>query len=82
MKSFILSGILLLSFFSLTAQTTFNAGNETQLNTAISSAVNGDIINFTGDIVITSTKSITGKSITINGNGYTISVPVTGLDDQ
>lgn len=82
MKSFILSGILLLSFFSLTAQTTFNAGNETQLNTAISSAVNGDIINFTGDIVITSTKSITGKSITFNGNGYTISVPVTGLDDQ
>lgn len=82
MKPFLLSGMLWLFFIPVFAQTTYNAGNETQLNTAISSAVSGDIINLTTDIVITGEKLISGKSITINGNGYTISVPVTGLDDQ
>lgn len=82
MKPYFLIYAFQIFMLPLFAQTTFNAGNETQLNTAISSAVNGDIINFTGDIVITSAKAITGTSITINGNGYTISVPVTGLDDQ
>lgn len=86
-SSYLVQGIFnlfLLLFFYFTgfAQTTYHAGNETQLNTAISSSVTGDIINITGDIVITGEKLITGKSIAINGNGYTISVPVTGVDDQ
>ncbi len=82
MRPLLLLNLLLCFAFSGLTQTTYNAGNETQLNTAISSAVSGDIINLTTDIVITGEKLISGKSITINGNGYTISVPVTGLDDQ
>lgn len=82
MKPQLLSCFLFFFIFSGFAQTTYTAGNETQLNTAISSAASGDVINITGNIVITGEKLISGKSLTINGNGYAISVPVTGVDDQ
>jgi hypothetical protein len=64
------------------AQTTRNAGTYSELVTAISnSAASGDIINFTANIVITSTVSIS-KSLTIIGNGYTLTVPVPGLNEM
>jgi hypothetical protein len=44
--------------------------------------VNGDIINFTSDIVVNSELTISGKTLTMNGNNYEISVPVPGLDNM
>jgi len=63
--------------------TTYNAATEAEFNTAYASSVsgNGDIINITSNIVITSTKTI-AKSITINGNSNTISVLKPGLDNN
>ena len=51
---------------------TVTANNEETLITAINSASNGDIIELTENIVLTKPIEITGKSITINGNGHTI----------
>lgn len=73
-----LPALFLLS--SLQAQTTYQVANHSQLTTAITSAVAGDILNITNNITVTSQVTV-NKSVTIEGNGYTISVPVTGLDD-
>lgn len=80
-RKLLLPILLLLNLYGFT-QTTHNVATEAQLNTAITNAVSGDLINLTGNIVVTGEKLISGKSLTINGNGYTISVPVTGIDDQ
>jgi len=64
--------------FGLFSQTTRNAGTFTELNTAVGASVAGDIINITANI--TSTAEITlNKSLTIKGNGFTISAPNPGL---
>jgi hypothetical protein len=78
--------VVICAFFStwLTtqAQTTFNVNSHATLSSAISSSVNGDIINFTSDIVVNSELTISGKTLTMNGNNYEISVPVPGLDNM
>lgn len=67
--------------FELQAQTTRTAGTYTELTTAITSSADGDIISITNNIVVTAAVA-NSETITINGNGYTISVPVTGLDES
>ncbi len=61
--------------------TSRNASTETEFNTAVSNSIAGDIINFTDNIVVTGEKFLS-KSITINGNGFSISVMNPGLDDM
>lgn len=61
--------------FPAKAQTTRTAGTYTALTSAISASADGDIISITKNIVVTAAVAIS-KSITINGNGYTISVVV------
>jgi hypothetical protein len=60
--------------------TVYSVKTYTALTTAISTAVNGDVIYFTDNIVATAQLSIT-KSLTFRGNGFTLSVPVTGITD-
>ena len=61
---------------------TRNAGTEaTFLDAYTNSATSNDIISLTNNIVVTS-ELLLDKNITINGNGYTISVPNPGLDDM
>ena len=67
---------------NLYAQTTYNVGDNAQLTTALSTAINGDVINITHDIVINSELTISGKTLTINGNNYELSVPIPGLDNM
>ncbi|HRQ51396.1 MAG TPA: hypothetical protein PLR74_12710, partial [Agriterribacter sp.] len=67
--------------FHLQAQTTRTAGTHTALTDAISLSADGDIISITNDIVVTSEIAI-AKTLTINGNGYSIAVAVTGLDES
>jgi uncharacterized repeat protein (TIGR02543 family) len=57
-----------------------SVSNSAQLTSAIS-ALEVDTINITSDIVISAELPI-NRSLTINGNGYTVSVPITGLDDS
>lgn len=81
MKRILLS-IVLLYFFSIyesSAQTTRNAGTYTELTNAITASTDGDIIKFTNNIVITAEIAVS-KTLIFNGNGYSITVPVTGLD--
>ncbi len=52
---------------------TTSVASEDALTTAISGAVNGDVIKLTSNIVLTKPIEITGKTLTINGSGYTIS---------
>lgn len=52
-----------------------------ELSSAISNALNGDTIEVTSDIIVTAQLTI-NKTLTINGNGHTISVPVPGFDDS
>ena len=62
--------------------TTRDAGTYAQLTTAINSSANsGDIINITANIVVTAEIGIS-KSLTFNGNGYTITVTNPGLDEM
>ncbi|MCX7843123.1 MAG: fibronectin type III domain-containing protein, partial [Clostridia bacterium] len=60
---------------------TYNVSDFSGLTSAISSAVPGDTININANINVTSQITISGKSLTINGNGYTLSVPSPGVDD-
>ncbi len=78
------SYIVILLFFTTNflAQTTRDVANYSELTTAITNAANGDIINFTTNIVITNQITISGKTLTFQGNGNEISVPRPGLDDM
>jgi hypothetical protein len=67
--------------FHLQAQTTRTAGTYAALTSAITASSDGDIINITNDIVI-SAEIASNKTLTFNGNGFTVTVPVTGLDES
>ena len=77
---FVLS-ICLVGFTGQVTATTRNAASEADFNTAYTSSVAGDIINLSSNITFTSEKTIS-KTITINGNSFTLSVVVPGLDDN
>jgi uncharacterized repeat protein (TIGR02543 family) len=84
----IFNSILLILFLNsfllpdLLAQTTRYAGTYNELSTAINASANsGDIIQISADIVVTDQLTIS-KSLTIYGNGYTITVPNPGLDEM
>jgi uncharacterized repeat protein (TIGR02543 family) len=57
-----------------------NVGTSSELTSAITAASAGDTISLTSDIVVSSQVTIS-KSITIDGNGYTISVPKPGVSE-
>lgn len=71
---------LLFSFLHSSSQTTLHVSSAAELTSAVTNAVDGDIISFNTDIVITATIN-NSKSISFNGNGFTLQVPVTGLDE-
>ena len=73
--------LIFLFITPLFGQTTYHVGTASELTTAISSSVSGDIINVTNNIAVTAQVSLT-KNLTFQGNGYTITVPNTGLDDM
>jgi uncharacterized repeat protein (TIGR02543 family) len=77
---FIVLGLVLFAV-ELTAQTTRNVVNHTELVNAITASVSGDIIHISNSIVVSSEVTV-NKNITINGNGYEISVPRPGLDEM
>ncbi|HRP31775.1 MAG TPA: InlB B-repeat-containing protein, partial [Agriterribacter sp.] len=81
MKKNVLWAPLLCLFFvfQLQAQTTRTAGTYAELTNAITLSADNDIIKITNNIVVSNAVS-NSKTITINGNGYSITVPVTGLD--
>jgi len=62
------------------SQTTYNVGTYAELTTAITSSADNDIINFTNNIVTTAQILVT-KALVFNGNNFTITVPITGLND-
>ena len=70
------------SFFVLnvSAVTDRTVSTFTELTTAITASASGDTINFNSNILATAQISI-AKSINIDGNGYSISVPTPGLSD-
>lgn len=67
--------------FHVQAQTTRTAGTYAALTSAITASSDGDIINITSDIVVTAAIA-SAKTLTFNGNGFTVTVPVTGLDES
>ncbi len=71
----------LFNVFQAQSQTTRTAGNYAELTSAVSSSSDGDIINIVNDIVI-SAEITSNKTLTFNGNGFTLTVPVTGLDES
>ena len=74
--------LLLLSVITcgleLSAQTTRSVSSASALSSAISSSSNGDIIEITDNIVTTGEFTIS-KTLTLNGNGYYISVSNPGV---
>lgn len=66
----LLASLIFNTHFCNAATTTINS--EEELTDSINSASNGDTINLSSDIVLTKPVEITGKTITINGNGHTI----------
>jgi len=61
-------------------KTAYQACTFTELTNAITASTDGDTINVNCDIIATAVTAIS-KNLVINGNGYTISVPVPGLDN-
>lgn len=59
---------------------TTNVGTSSELASAITAATPGDTVSLTSDIVVSSQVTIS-KSITVDGNGYTISVPKPGVSE-
>jgi uncharacterized repeat protein (TIGR02543 family) len=57
-----------------------NVGTSSELVSAVTAASASDTISLTADIVVSSQVTIS-KSITIDGNGYTISVPKPGVSE-
>ncbi len=87
-KRFSIALILLMCLLphSLSAQTTYYVSQFSNLQSTINGATSGDIIEIQNDLTTTTPASgysaITiSKTLTINGNGYTITVPVTGVSD-
>lgn len=77
---------LLVSVATVSAQTTYYVSQFSNLQSTINGAASGDIIEIQNDLTTTTPASgfsaITiSKTLTINGNGYTITVPVTGVSD-
>jgi len=70
----VLAGLFLGLAGVLSGQTTFSVGNAGQLNTAISTHVAGDTIEFTADISLAGFGQLSslGTDVTINGNGHTL----------
>lgn len=66
----LLASLIFNTHFCNAATTTVSS--EEELINSINSASNGDTINLSSDIVVTKPVEITGKTITINGNGHTI----------
>lgn len=79
----VLTTMLSLCFLvhNLNAQTTRTAGTYLELTTAITASADNDIIKFTNNIVVTA-EIASAKTLTFNGNGYTITVPRPGLDES
>ncbi|MEI8084855.1 MAG: BACON domain-containing carbohydrate-binding protein [Paludibacter sp.] len=73
--------ICIVGFSGQISATTRNAATEADFNIAYTSSIAGDIINLTSNITFTSEKTIS-KTITINGNSYTLSVAASGRDDN
>lgn len=69
-----------LFLFNKVGATTYPVTSYATLTSALASAVDGDIISITANIVVTAEVPIS-KTLTFNGNNYTISVPVPGITD-
>ena len=73
------------AFFALVgsdpaAATTRNATTYTELTTALAGSTSGDTINITADIVVTSSVTVSA-SVTLIGNGHTVTVPTPGMTE-
>lgn len=76
--------LLLCAFLLMAARsgaTSYNVNSYLSFTNAITASVDGDIINFTDNVVVSAEVVIT-KALTFQGNGYTITVPVPGLNNS
>lgn len=74
----ILLAVSLITIPNISNATERTANDESTLTSAITSATDGDVINLSQDITITAPIEVSGKSITINGNGHNIIAGYTG----
>ncbi len=70
---FLIIIVALLLLPSICKATDYTVADEDTLRNTLESAVTGDVITLTKDIVLTSPITITDKIIEINGNGHSIS---------
>ena len=61
---------------------TTSVGDYPTLTDAIANSADGDTIVLTNNITVSDEVAISAKGLTIEGNNYSISVPVPGLDDS
>ncbi len=74
---------LIAGLFSLPARAALTSvGDYAALVSAISASASGDTIAITNNITVSAEISINAKELTIEGNNYSIFVPVPGLDDS
>lgn len=75
-KNFILFSISLLFclgfFTTISHAATKTVSNEQDLINAVNDSTNGDIIELSSNITLTKPLEVTGKTITIKGNGHTV----------
>jgi len=81
MKKLVFLSLMLFITSLMLGQTVRNAANHTELVNAISASTTGDIVNITNNIVVSGQITI-NKTITIEGNGFTLTVPRPGLDEM
>ena len=78
------SALVLAVFYSnkVVAATTYNVSSYADLTAAITAASDGDTISITNNITVSAEIAINNKSLSIEGNGFTVSVPIPGLDSS
>lgn len=69
----LLSAALVGAFAPTANAATFTVNSDASLRTALTRAVNGDVINFSGDVTLSANLPVLTANATINGNGYSLS---------
>lgn len=69
----LLSAALMVAFAPTANAATFTVNSDASLRTALTKAVKGDVINFSGNVTLGANLPVLTVDATINGNGYSLS---------
>jgi hypothetical protein len=79
-RTVVVFGVIVGPHPRLAQAATVDVGNSAALVSAIANCSDGDTIVLTNNITVSAEVAISAKGLTIQGNNYSVCVPVTGLN--